>query len=268
MHCFWAPRSSDFSCRLLQGAKRGDLGKTPSPPQPPTHSRLKLIPHYSLVLYAPEKKWHALKIPVLLYSSTDLASQGHSLPWMRMRAGAAPPGPGCTLTFSIPCFPRSPLSMIHCFLRPFPLHPIDGFQSYLNFQVLLRCSGDQGSAWLSYGLHKVTAGERGKAGKSIYQDVLLYFFYPSLGRWFYFSENPLNSDQVRWLLSLETQELSGPNLYKCRTLRCRGWGAVGRGLQSREGLQEGPFWSLCFFTGHLICSNIFFFFFFFFNNSL
>lgn len=54
--------------------------------------------------------------------------------------------------------------MIHCYLRPFPHHPIDGFQSYLNFQVLTRCGGDQGSVSLSYGLYKVTAGERKEAG--------------------------------------------------------------------------------------------------------
>lgn len=67
-------------------------------------------------------------------------------------------------------------------------------------------------------------GEEG-GRQSIYQDVLLYFFYPSPRRWFYFSENPLNSDQVRWLLSLETQELSGHNRYKCRTPK---WGALGQ----------------------------------------
>lgn len=69
---------------------------------------------------------------------------------------------------------------------------------------------------------------RGREGgrKRIYQDVLLYFFYPSPRRWFYFSENPLNSDQVRWLLSLETQELSAHNLYKCLTPR---WGTLGQG---------------------------------------
>jgi hypothetical protein len=52
---------------------------------------------------------------------------------------------------------------------------------------------------------------------------LLYFFHPSPRRWFYFSENPLNSDQVRWLLSLETQELSCHNQYKCQTSK---WGAL------------------------------------------
>lgn len=58
----------------------------------------------------------------------------------------------------------SPLSMIHGYLRPVPHHPIEGFQSCLNFQVLPCCGGDQGSASLSYGLHKVTAGERKEAG--------------------------------------------------------------------------------------------------------
>lgn len=75
-------------------------------------------------------------------------------------------------------------------------------------------------------------GEEG-GRQSIYQDVLLYFFYPSPRRWFYFSENPLNSDQVRWLLSLETQELSGHNRYKCRT--------QNGGLWATDGL-VGIFW--------------------------
>lgn len=65
--------------------------------------------------------------------------------------------------------------------------------------------------WIAQGHRRGEGGGR----QSIYQDVLLYFFYPSQRRWFYFSENPLNSDQVRWLLSLETQELSGHNRYKC-----------------------------------------------------
>lgn len=86
-------------------------------------------------------------------------------------------------------------------------------------------------------------GEEG-GRQSIYQDVLLYFFYPSPRRWFYFSENPLNSDQVRWLLSLETQELSGHNWYKCRTLE---WGAPGQGWSC--GGSFGPFLFLKF---HLV----------------
>lgn len=146
--------------------------------------------------------------------------------WMWMSVWAAPPGHVCVLTFSLPCFPVSPLSMIHRFLRPFSLHPIDGFQSYLNFKVLMRCSGGQGSALLTYRLYKVTIREVGeKKSRSIYQDVLLYFFYPSQRRWFYFSENPLNSDQVRWLLSLETQELSHHNRYKW-TLKRGAWGRL------------------------------------------
>ena len=63
--------------------------------------------------------------------------------------------------------------MIHCFLRPFPLHPIDGFQSHLNVQVPMCCGGDQGCAWLSYGLHKVTAGEREEAGRAF---IRMYCF--------------------------------------------------------------------------------------------
>lgn len=77
---------------------------------------------------------------------------------------------------------------------------------------------------LCLALLRIVQGHRwGEEGgrQSIYQDVLLYFFYPSLRRWFYFSENPLNSDQVRWLLSLETQALSGHNQYKCWTPK---WG--------------------------------------------
>lgn len=127
--------------------------------------------------------------------------------------------------------PRSPLSMIHCFLGPFPLHPIDGFQSYLNFHVPT-CSGVAGALSLAL-LWIVQGHRRGEEGgrQSIYQDVLLYFFYPSPRRWFYFSENPLNSDQVRWLLSLETQELPGHNQYKCRTLK---WGAPGQWWSSGD----------------------------------
>lgn len=108
-------------------------------------SRLVLILHHSPVPFTSKKKLYALKTPVLLFFPTDLTSQGHSLPWMRMRTWAVPSGHVCTLTFSVPYFPLSPLSMIHCFLRPFPLHPIDGFQSYLNFQVLTRCGGGRGS---------------------------------------------------------------------------------------------------------------------------
>lgn len=69
-------------------------------------------------------------------------------------------------------------------------------------------------------------GRWGGGSRSIYQDVLLYFFYPSQRRWFYFSENPLNSDQVRWLLSLETQELSHHNRYKWWTLKCGSGGLL------------------------------------------
>lgn len=43
----------------------------------------------------------------------------------------------------------------------------------------------------------------------------------------------MNSDQVRWLLSLETQELSGPNRYKWGT---RKWGS------SRPAM---VFWGIC-----------------------
>lgn len=141
--------------------------------QAPSCSMLALIPHHPLVPLASEQKLYALKIPVLLYPSTDPAAQGHSLPWMRMRVWAAPSGHACTLTFSVPYFPQSPLSMIHCLRRPFPLHPIDGFQSYLNFHVLPCCSGDQGCALLSYGLHKVTAGEREEAGRTF---IRMYCF--------------------------------------------------------------------------------------------
>lgn len=136
-----------------------------------------------------------------------------------------------TLTFSIPYFPPSPLSMIHCFLRPFPLHPIDGSRSCFNFQALTRWGDGQGSVcdvlWIAQGHRQGEEGGR----QSIYQDVLFYFFYPSPRRWFYFSENPLNSDQVRWLLSLETQEPSACNQYKCWTSR---WGARAQPCSSRH----------------------------------
>lgn len=127
----------------------------------------------SLVPFAAEKKLYALEIPALLYSCMDLASQGHSLPWIRMRVWAVPSGHVCTLTFSVPYFPPSLRSMIHCFLWPFPLHPTDGLQSYLNFQALMRCGADQGSASLPYGLHKVTAGERKEAGRAF---IRMYCF--------------------------------------------------------------------------------------------
>lgn len=81
--------------------------------------------------------------------------------------------------------------------------------------------------WIAQGHRWGEGGGR----QSIYQDVLLYFFYPSPRRWFYFSENPLNSDQVRWLLSLETQELSGHNRYKCWTPK---WGAPGQWWSSGD----------------------------------
>lgn len=45
--------------------------------------------------------------------------------------------------------------------------------SYLNFHVLPCCSGDQGCALLSYGLHKVTAGEREEAGRTF---IRMYCF--------------------------------------------------------------------------------------------
>lgn len=83
---------------------------------------------------------------------------------------------------------------------------------------------------------------RGGGRQSIYQDVLFYFFYPSPRRWFYFSENPLNSDQVRWLLSLETQELSDSNQYKCWTST---WGA-----QSPTMVFQGSFWSFLLLNSH------------------
>lgn len=85
-----------------------------------------------------------------------------------------------TLTFSVPYLPLSPLSMIHCFLRPFPLHPIDGFQSCFNFQAL-SCWGDgPGSVSLSYGLRKVTAGERKEAGRAF---IRMYCFTFSIHHW-------------------------------------------------------------------------------------
>lgn len=151
---------------------------------------------------------------------------------MRMRAWLSQQARAAMLTFSVPCLPLSPLSMIHCFLGPFPLHPIDGFQSYLNFHVPT-CGGVAGA--LSLALLQIAQGHRwGEEGgrQNIYQDVLLYFFYPSPRRWFHFSENPLNPDQVRWLLSLETQELSGHNQYKCQTLN---WGAPGQWSSSGGG---------------------------------
>lgn len=59
--------------------------------------------------------------------------------------------------------------MIHRFLRPFSLHPIDGFQSYLNFKVLMHFSGGRCSALFTYRLHKVTVreGGEGEAGAFI-----------------------------------------------------------------------------------------------------
>lgn len=106
------------------------------------------------------------RILVLFYSLTDLSSQRHSSNgsemWMRMSVWAVPSGHVCVLTFSTPCFPVSPLSMIHRFLRPFSLHPIDGFQSYLNFKVLMHFSSGRGSALLTYRLYKVTVKGGGR----------------------------------------------------------------------------------------------------------
>lgn len=86
--------------------------------------------------------------------------------WMRISVWAVPSGHVCELTFSTFRFPASPLSMIHRFLRPFSLHPIDGFQSYLNFKVLMHFSSGWSSALLTYRLYKVTVrgGGRGLGG--------------------------------------------------------------------------------------------------------
>lgn len=138
-------------------------------------SKVALTWYYSLVPFSSEKKLYALKIPVLLYSSTELASQGHSLPWIWMRVWAVPSRCVCTLTFNVPCFPQSPLSMIHCFLGPFPLHPIDGFQSYLNFQVLMCCSGDQSCASLSYGFTRSLLGRGRRQAEHLSGCIALLF---------------------------------------------------------------------------------------------
>lgn len=117
------------------------------------------------------------EILVLFYSPPDLFSQCYSSSgfemWMWMSVWAVPSGHVCVLTFSLPCFPVSPLSMIHRFLRPFSLHPIDGFQSYLNFKVLMRCSSGQGSALLTYRLYKVTIREGGKKARAF---IRMYCF--------------------------------------------------------------------------------------------
>jgi hypothetical protein len=63
--------------------------------------------------------------------------------------------------------------MIHCILRPFPLHPIDGFQSYLNFQAWRAAAMARAVPLLSYGLHKVTAGERKEGGRAF---IRMYCF--------------------------------------------------------------------------------------------
>lgn len=119
------------------------------------------------------------EILVLFHSATDLSSQGYSSSgfemWMWMSVWAAPSGHVCVLTFSLPCFPVSPLSMIHRFLRPFSLHPIDGFQSYLNFKVLMRCSSGQGSALLTYRLYKVTVREGEKKPEHLSGCIALLF---------------------------------------------------------------------------------------------
>lgn len=191
-------------------------------------SKSALTWHHSLVPFVSEKKLYALKIPVLLYLSTDLASQGHSLPWIWMRVWAAPSRHVCTLTFSVPCFPRSPLSMIHCFLRPFPLHPIDGFQSYLNFQVLTRRGGDQGCALLSYGLHKVTAGEREEAGRAF---IRMYCFT--------FSIHHRGDDSI--LVKIHWTPIKSDGCYHWKLKSCQaiiGTNARPRngGLQASDGL--------------------------------
>lgn len=119
------------------------------------------------------------EILVLFYSPTDLSSQCYSSSgfemWMWMSVWAVPSGHVCVLTFSLPCFPVSPLSMIHRFLRPFSLHPIDGFQSYLNFKVLMRFSSGQGSALLTYRLYKVTVREGEKKPEHLSGCIALLF---------------------------------------------------------------------------------------------
>lgn len=170
------------------------------------------------------------KMPVLLYSSTDLAVQGHGLLWMRMRVWAAPSGRACTLTFSVPYFPQRPLSMIHCFLRPFPLHPIDGFQSYLNFQVLTCSGGDQGCALLSYGLHKVTAGEREEAGRAF---IRMYCFT--------FSIHHQGDDSI--LVKIHWTPIKSDGCYHCKLKSCQAIigtnaGPWNGGLWASDGLLE------------------------------
>lgn len=191
-----------------------------------THSLALREPYFQPVLWclSLEEEFYARKVPVLLYSSTDLAAQGHSLPW--------------TLSFSVPYFPQSPLSMIHCFLRPFPLHPIDGFESYLNFQVLMRGGGDQGCALLSYGLHKVTAGEREEAGRAF---IRMYCFTLSI--------HHQGDDSI--LVKIHWTPIKSDGCYHCKLKSCQAiigtnagpwkWGALGQWWSSGDRLGHSCF---------------------------
>lgn len=138
------------------------------------------------------------------------------------------PGPRPPVNVELQCtlFPSEPSKHDPLLSEAIPPSPHWWLSKLLKFP-----SPDARRRWpgLCLALLWIAQGHRwgeGGGGQSIYQDVLLYSFYPSPRRWFYFSENPLNSDQVRWLLSLQTQELSGHNRYKCWTLKMGGSGPV------------------------------------------
>lgn len=177
--------------------------------------------------FASEEKLYALKIPGLLYSPSDLAPQGHSLPWIRMRTRAVPSGHVCTVTFSVPYFPPSPLSMIHCFLRPFPLHPIDGFQNYLNFQVLL-CWAVPRLCLALLGKRKVTAGEKKAAGRAF---IRMYCFT--------FSIHHQGDDSI--LVKIHWTPIKSDGCYhwklkSCQPIISTNAGPWNGGLRARDGL--------------------------------
>lgn len=128
-----------------------------------------------------------------------------------------------TLTFSVLYFPPSPLSMIHCFLGPFPLHPIDGFQSYLNFQVLTCCGDGQGSAWALLWIEQGHRGEKKEAGGAF---IRMYCFT--------FSIHHRGDDSI--LVKIHWTPIKSDGCYHWRLKSCQGI------ISTNVGPQDGGLW--------------------------